>query len=255
MATYDAFDFCANFTKEEEGGYTCSPEDSGNWSSGLVGQGRLIGSNMGISAPTLISWLGRDDPDLVDRNVMRLLSDTTYRAIARTRYWRSLACDNISPFIAMMIFDFGWNVGIGTSARLLQSVLGLRNDAVDGDLGPSTQKILRTPNWSVILDEMEQDLVRRLQSFCKTKEDGIGGPATISALTKQSELWPTAVALRLYQAQVEEYKRISNFKLYGKGWLLRTSKRLEAALRIKNQDVFTSANRRPGSPTNSLMPQ
>ena len=229
MPTIDAFEACLAFTKTEEGGYTCDPADSGNWSTGLAGHGSLIGSNMGVSAPTLIAWLGRDDSDSVNQYVMQALPVTTYRAIARARYWRSLACDEISPSVAMMIFDFGWNVGVGKSARLLQTMLGLTGSAVDGDLGAQTQLVLTTTNWPIMLHGMAPSSVRQLQAICALEQDGLAGPSTGSALEERPDLWPLAVALRLAQEQTRAYERLANFSTYGKGWLSRTSKRLAAA--------------------------
>ena len=43
------------FVVREEGGYSSDSRDGGNWSSGRVGVGTLIGSNMGVGAPALIA--------------------------------------------------------------------------------------------------------------------------------------------------------------------------------------------------------
>ena len=225
------FDVCLNFTRVEEGGYTCSPADSGNWSTGLAGQGRLVGSNMGVSAPPLISWLGRD-ADAVDQEVMKTLSEVTYQAIARARYWRSLGCDGLAPAVAMMVFDYGWNVGVGKSARLLQATLGLQGSAIDGDLGPQTQTAASSPNWTFVLAKLSQSSIKRLQAECGQAQDGIAGPETLSACLKRPALWPLVVALRLGEEQIEAYKQLRNFELYGKGWLDRTDRRVDAACQM-----------------------
>ena len=229
MLVDDPFDACLDFTKLQEGGYTCSPEDSGNWSTGLVGQGRLIGSNMGVSAPTLISWLDRENSEAVTSKLMRNLPISTYKAIARARYWRSLACDDVPAPIAMMLFDFGWNVGVGRSARLLQTALGLAGDLVDGDLGAYTQRLLKMPNWPAILYNMDHSSIVRLQKLCQIAQDGIMGALTVSALSARPDLWPLAVTLKLAQEQLATYKSFSNFTAYGNGWTQRTTKRLAAA--------------------------
>jgi hypothetical protein len=41
----------------EEGGYQNNPDDPGNWTSGECGEGKLIRTDGGISAPELIAWL------------------------------------------------------------------------------------------------------------------------------------------------------------------------------------------------------
>ena len=121
------------FTRTEEGGYTESAEDSGNWSSGVCGHGTLIGSNMGVGAPALVSWMGARFE--VTSAYMRALPATTYQAIARARYWRTMGCDTLPAGLDLTVFDFGWNRGDGTSVRLLQGMVGA---TMDGDCGAGT---------------------------------------------------------------------------------------------------------------------
>ena len=49
-----SFDVAQKFVAVEEGGYTDFRRDKGNWTSNHIGEGLLIGTNHGISAPTLI---------------------------------------------------------------------------------------------------------------------------------------------------------------------------------------------------------
>ena len=228
----DVFLLCLDFTRTEEGGYTCDPHDSGNWSSGLIGRGRLVGSNMGVSAPTLISWLGRDDAATVTAGVMRTLAESTYQAIAKARYWRSMSCDNLTGPVAMMVFDFGWNVGVATSARLLQSTIGLQGELVDGDLGPRTIAAANALRWPAIIPKLDDTSVKVLQRMCHVPVDGIAGAATIDALTVQPALMPIGLALALGCVQTEFYRKLPNFGTYGKGWLARTERRVDAATKL-----------------------
>ena len=124
------------FTRAEEGGYSNRADDGGNWTGGIVGAGQLIGSNMGVSAPTLVDWLGIEAATQPD--AMRELAVETFEAIARGRFWAPLGCDALDAPIALMVFDFGWNAGVGCSSRLLQTALGMRGPEVDGAIGPVT---------------------------------------------------------------------------------------------------------------------
>jgi lysozyme family protein len=228
----EAFDSCLNFTRNEEGGYTCDPHDSGNWSTGLAGIGQLIGSNMGVSAPTLISWVDRDAAGAVDSSLMRSLPEATYQAIARARYWRSLSCDGLAASVAMMVFDFGWNVGVGKSARLLQTCVGMTGDLVDGDVGLKTLSMVAAPAWTTILDGLDHPGVRQLQALCKIEQDGLIGPGTLGALEGRPELRSTGLVLKLTQSQTALYRSSLNFARYGRGWLARTGRRSAAALAL-----------------------
>lgn len=225
----DVFISCLDFTRKEEGGYTSDPEDSGNWSTGLVRQGRLIGSNMGVSAPTLISWVGRDDAEGVTAEIMRALPEPTYQAIAKARYWRSLSCDSLSGPVALMVFDFGWNVGVATSARLAQSVFGLGGGRVDGDLGPKTIAAVGALQWPGLLPKLDPGSVKILQNACDVAADGVAGPATLGALAKRPDLLSVGLALALGCAQTAFYRKLPNFSIYGNGWLGRTARRVSAA--------------------------
>lgn len=61
-----------------EGGYQIDPRDSGNYYNG-----ELIGTNWGISAPTLATFLGRTPT----REEMQGLSRKTAEQILKNRYW------------------------------------------------------------------------------------------------------------------------------------------------------------------------
>lgn len=56
-------------------------------------------------------------------------------ALYKERYWNSLYCDSLPNGVDMVVFDHGVLAGIGTSAKLLQTIVGTN---VDGEIGPLT---------------------------------------------------------------------------------------------------------------------
>ena len=236
----DPFLSCLDFTRVEEGGYTCDRRDSGNWSSGVVGEGSLIGSNRGVSAPTLISWMGRDSPTTVTAATMRDLPDAVYQAIARTRYWRSLSCDELSPAMALMVFDFGWNVGISVSARVFQRTVGVVQAHVDGDLGPDTLHAATIVGWPALLAQLDHASVRTLQSHCGVSEDGVAGAATLRALNSNPGLRDVGLTLALGHAQTAFYQALPGFGVYGRGWIARTTRRVGLAMQLAQPVALAS---------------
>ncbi len=132
-----AFDTVAVFTKQEEGGYTDDSRDSGNWSSGVIGRGRLIGSNMGVGAPAALSWMHPNEGK-VTAAWMRSSVGAIWQPLATVRYWRPLCCDKVPAPLTAMLFDYGWNRGIANSARQLQEALGFSRSEQDGDVGAQT---------------------------------------------------------------------------------------------------------------------
>mgnify|MGYP001180472072 CR=1 FL=1 len=126
-----------DFTQKAEGLYQCLRSDPGNWTQGGVGHGSLVGTMRGISAPTMVRWMG-GNPANVTVKVMQSIDVPTFRAIANAFYWRPLNCDALPAGIDAMVFDFGFNAGIRNAARLLQIALCDADVAADGDIGPRT---------------------------------------------------------------------------------------------------------------------
>ena len=230
LAAGTPFSAATAFTRAEEGGYSNRADDGGNWTGGIVGAGQLVGSNMGVSAPVLVEWLGLEaatEPD-----TMRDLSVDIFETIARGRFWSPLACEALESAVALMVFDFGWNAGVGCSSRLLQTVLGLKGRSVDGDIGDATLSVVAIPNWPVLLEGLDQQFVAELQQGCGVRTDGVAGPITLRALADAPSLWPAALARRLAQAQMQAYREMRGFGVFGAGWEARTARRLAAALAL-----------------------
>lgn len=57
------------------------------------------------------------------------------RSIYKERYWDPLLCDSLPNGGDLVVFDHGVLAGIGTSAKLLQSIVGTDQD---GEIGPLT---------------------------------------------------------------------------------------------------------------------
>ena len=104
------------FVKLAEGGYTDDPRDNGNWTGGRINVGTLIGTNHGISAPVLQSWLGRT-PTVSE---MKNLSYQTALAIYKKNYWDALTLSNVNnQSIALLIYDGAVNQGVGRMKQLV----------------------------------------------------------------------------------------------------------------------------------------
>jgi lysozyme family protein len=223
-------DTVRRFVVHEEGGYSGDARDGGNWSSGRVGVGALIGSNMGVGAPALIAWLGHS----VTASFMRALPDSIQSAIFTARYWTPLAGDALPAGLDLMLVDFGWNRGTVTSARLLQQLLGV--DA-DGAIGPDTLAAIAISETAALLRRPELLDVAELQAAIGVTADGDLGPRTRAAFAALAPAEALLVALAA--AQVRSYRQLTNFPTYGTGWLARTVRRLSAARAERTTAVAT----------------
>lgn len=95
-----------------EGGYQDDPRDTGNYY-----QGKLIGTNWGISAPTLASYLGRTPT----KSEMINLSRSTAEQILKVNYWFKNHFDRLkNQSLATLIYD--GTVNHGAAATALRSL-------------------------------------------------------------------------------------------------------------------------------------
>ena len=106
-----------------EGGYTQNPEDTGNWTGGRKGVGKLNGTKYGVSAASYPS---------LDINSITL---DDAKAIYHRDYWQVIRGDDFSFPVSYALFDCAVNSGCASAAKLLQKVL---NVSSDGKIGKQT---------------------------------------------------------------------------------------------------------------------
>ncbi len=124
LKTMASFEIAYELTKKFEGGSKVSmhPEDSGNWTSGKIGVGQLIGSKYGISAPVLCKFLRRN-ATIAD---MRDMPEETAMVIYRKDYWNPVHGDELTnQEVANSIYDSAVNMGVTTAILLAQRSLGI----------------------------------------------------------------------------------------------------------------------------------
>lgn len=98
-----------------EGGFQNDPQDDGNWYMGV-----LIGTNWGISAPTLAGFLGRI-PTVTE---MKNLSRATAELILKRNYWEKNNFDKLhNQSVASMLYDGAVNHGVGGMRILTEKAL------------------------------------------------------------------------------------------------------------------------------------
>lgn len=118
---------CFAIVFHNEGGYTDNAKDPGNWTGNRVGEGVLVGTNMGISAPTLMAVLGH----IPSPEEMKALTPEAATSIYAKNYYPAW-CDHIPLALAICAVDAGVMSGPGRAAKWLQKALGV---PVDGAIG------------------------------------------------------------------------------------------------------------------------
>lgn len=106
-----------------EGTFSGDPADRGNWTSGVLGLGKLKGTKWGISAAAY--------PHLD----IGALTKIEAKDIYRRDYWQAIKADELPPGLRFHVFDAAVNSGVKQAVIWLQRAVGA---AVDTRLGPDT---------------------------------------------------------------------------------------------------------------------
>jgi lysozyme family protein len=216
----------AAFTFTQEGDETVSldPNDGGNWSGGSPGDGSLIGTKYGVSAPALIAWLR---PDPVTAQTMAALDAATADAIYRARYWSAAGGDVLPPGVDLSTADHQFNAGTW-GARLTQRVAGV---TVDGWIGPETAAAVAKGGTLTQLGKLSVSAAAHVQTYLGVVADGDVGPITIAAAQARADRTFIFCAA-LADSQLAYYQSLAGWGDYGHGWTARVWARLDAALKL-----------------------
>jgi len=123
-----------------EGGYTNSWSDRGNWTSGIIGIGERKGTKYGISAMSY--------PHL---NIARLTLQEA-RNIYKTKYWNPLKLysKDYPEEIKFDMFDTAVNSGVRQAARILQRAVGTREDGYIGENTLKAVSVYKEDGWHLV---------------------------------------------------------------------------------------------------------
>lgn len=117
-----SFDLAQSKVAINEGGYQNNPKDGGNWTGGSINSGTNIGTNYGISAPTLSAYLGRT-ATVAD---MQGLSYSTALEIYKNNYWDALGLDDwSSQSCSEIAYDGAVNEGVGFMSGAIANIVGI----------------------------------------------------------------------------------------------------------------------------------
>lgn len=195
MAAYTVFDEAFSSVLQIEAVFSDDPQDSGNWTGGKVGVGKLKGTKYGISAASY--------PELDIRN----LTVEQAKIIYYKDYWHILKLNSISeyyPQLAILLFSLCVNCGNVRAAKYLQTGINVLNFTEDLGLMPQ-----RLSPW--------QTKIIQVLNGKPLKVDGVIGPVTLAMLKTIPH--KTAITVAVFG---ESYKHYSKGKLiYRAGWLNR----------------------------------
>lgn len=115
-----------------------SPLDAGNWTGGVVGVGKLIGTYRDISAVALSSYLGRE----ATVEDLRALTEASATKIIKS-WWDAMRMGEVpNQDVANIVFHLRMHFG---NVRIAQKALNSLGESlnVDGQMGPTTLEALK----------------------------------------------------------------------------------------------------------------
>lgn len=152
-----------------EGGYSTDRADTGNYY-----KGEFIGTNHGISAPVLATYLGRT-PTVED---MKGLTQETARDIAFKNYYDRFNIEALPEDLQEIVFH-GVYLGESRAVKAMQSLLGV---SVDGAVGPQTTEAMR--NATFTKEEFRDAFLEQLRKTKTWDEHGKGWTNRFNELAK-----------------------------------------------------------------------
>lgn len=166
--------FIAEFKKRWEGGMSRDPNDAGNWSTGVKGKGKLLGSNHGVTGRVLAAYRGVKVETLKMSDMEKLTSEEAGK-IALKLFYQDTGLANL-PWnrVTASVMDLGYNAGPTTAIKLLQRLLDVNQDgkiSPNGETATAFKKMLGTKGevftagaWWAMREEFYEDLVARRPS-------------------------------------------------------------------------------------------
>jgi lysozyme family protein len=147
MTTFSA---CLNFTLAAEGGFSDDPQDPGGPTDG------------GITLATWRVYTGNKSAAVAD---IIALSNAQRASFYASMFWNPTRGDDLSPGVALMVFDHAVMSGVQRSSIILQRGCGALQD---GHIGPLTvAAAARISPGALIntLDALQQTYFRGLAAF------------------------------------------------------------------------------------------
>ena len=123
-----------------EGGFSNHPSDPGGM------------TNLGVTKRVWEEWVGRES----NEKEMRSLTPEMVEPLYKRKFWDACKCDDLPTGVDYLVFDFAVNAGVGRSAKILQTAVGV---TPDGGIGPITLAAVKA-----------QDPAELIQKFSDAKE-------------------------------------------------------------------------------------
>jgi lysozyme family protein len=153
---------------KHEGGYVNHPKDPGGM------------TNLGVTKRVWEAYIGKE----VTEDDMRNLTPYVVAPLYKTRYWDAVKGDELPAGVDMCVFDCAVNSGAGRAIRLLQKVVGVKDDGV---IGPATLNAVRSKAVQDVIEGFSDHRQKFLESLPTFGDFGKGWTRRVVEVEDQSK--------------------------------------------------------------------
>ena len=168
MATIDTF---FEDILKKEGGFQNDTKDNGNWTGGKTGVGKLVGTNLGITAPVLAKWRGVKASTITEEDIKNLKPEEA-KAIYEKKYFLDTGINKLPEEIQGNVLDMAINSGPSRAIKLFQKAAGV---AQTGVIDEKTIEVAPTVSNNIYADsrsEFYKSLITKNPDKYKRYEKG-----------------------------------------------------------------------------------
>lgn len=150
-----------------EGGFVNNPKDPGGM------------TNLGVTQRVWEAWVGHP----VGEKEMRALTPVIVAPMYKRKYWDKVSGDLLPSGVDHAVFDFAVNSGPGQAAKILQRVLGVKQD---GDIGLVTLEKALSIDSSKLIDDYNDARLAFLKSLPAWVDFGNGWDNRVAKVTTEA---------------------------------------------------------------------
>ena len=140
---------CISHLLREEGGYSNHSADPGGM------------TNLGVTKRVWEEWTGKSATE----QDMRSLTHEQVTPLYKKRYWDAIKGDDLPSGIDLCVFDCAVNSGVSRAVRILQRILGVKDDGVIGAVTISAVTAIPVDDLIERYTEERQDFLESLPTF------------------------------------------------------------------------------------------
>lgn len=152
---------------DREGGFVNNPKDPGGM------------TNMGVTKKAWEEWVGRASSE----KEMRALKPANVEAFYKRKYWDKVSGNLLPSGVDYAVFDFAVNSGPGRAAKVLQRVLGVKQD---GDIGLVTLEKAMSIGSKKLVEDYNAERLLFLKSLPTWPDFGNGWERRVSEVTNEA---------------------------------------------------------------------